>query len=33
MNADRKENTEMFMAKVRAQVDAAKEAKAAKAAA
>jgi glutathione S-transferase len=32
MNADRKENTEMFMAKVRAQVDAAKEAKAAKAA-
>ena len=29
MNADRKENTEMFMAKVRAQVDAAKAAKAA----
>lgn len=29
MNADRKENTEMFMAKVRAKVDAAKAAKAA----
>lgn len=31
MNADRKENTEMFMAKVRVQVEAGREAKAAKA--